>query len=99
MVVVFAFVVGLSGAISWYGIAKQFQLANLSCQPVQNEQHASYSVSGIEQAPRGAGVGWSQQCEQGGRTDLKTGWQGEDIGGLKCPGPHADGRLAGSDVR
>ena len=44
----------ISETISSYSIANQFQLANLSCQPVQNEQHASYSVSGIEQAPRGA---------------------------------------------
>ena len=38
---------GISGAISWYGTAKQFQLANFSCQPVQNDQHASYSVRGL----------------------------------------------------
>ena len=81
------------------GVAKQFQLANLSCQLVETEQHASYSVSGIEQAPRGAGVGRSQHCEQGSRNYLETGWTGEDTGGLKCPLPHADGCPARSDVR
>ena len=73
------------------GVAKQFQLAKLSCQLVETEQQASYSVSGIEQAPRGAGVGRCQQCEQGSRNDLETGWEVQNAGGLKRPGPHADG--------